>query len=390
MLRYEEALDIVLRSAYSPGVEYVRFMDSLDRVLAEDVISDTDLPPFSRSAVDGFACRREDIQHELTVIETVAAGQSPALSVGKGQCTRIMTGAAVPEGADCVIMVEDSEEIVPGKIRYSKDNTKTNISFRAEDVKAGNIVLEKGTRVAPQHIAILATVGWVNPKVAVKPKVGIISTGDEIIEPHLKPGLSQIRNSNSYQLVAQTLKAGAVPDYAGIAPDNEKITLEMITHSLENNDLVLLTGGVSMGTFDFVPQVFKKLGIEILFRTVALQPGKPTVFGIKGMKRIFGLPGNPVSSFTIFELFVRPMLNLMMGMKEPFRQYHLPLGADYQRKRKDRMQWLPVVIREGVVFPLEYHGSGHIHSLAGAHGLAAIPIGITEMLKGDIIDVRPL
>jgi molybdopterin molybdotransferase len=301
-----------------------------------------------------------------------------------------MTGAPVPEGADCVIMVEETAEIETNRIRFNGDKSKNNISPFAEDVKVGDLVLAAGTMIAPQHIAIMAAVGCMNPKVSIRPNVAVIATGDEIVEPHLKPGISQIRNSNGYQLTVQAIKAGTEALYMGIAPDQEEETFRMLNDALKNADIVLLTGGVSMGTYDFVPKILEKAGIEILFRTISVQPGKPTVFGIKGNKRIFGLPGNPVSSFTIFEILVKPMIWKMMGITEPVHPLILPLGVEYQRKRSDRMQWLPVQIREDKVYPLEYHGSAHIFALATAHAIAAIPLGITKLNAGDLIDVRPI
>jgi molybdopterin molybdotransferase len=390
MISYEEALQIVLNHSDITGSESVPFQESTGRVLAEDVFSDINMPPFNRSAVDGFACRKEDIHIPLKVIETVRAGLFPAKKISQGQCTRIMTGAPVPEGADCVIMVEETVEIEPEKVRFTGEKTKTNISPFAEDIKEGECVLRSGTMIGPQHIAIMAAVGFVNPKVSIRPKVSVIATGDEIVEPHLKPGISQIRNSNGYQLAAQAGQAGSVPIYLGIAPDNEEDTFRAINEALAQSDVVLLSGGVSMGTYDFVPKILEKAGVEILFRTIALQPGKPTIFGTKGAKRIFGLPGNPVSSFTIFEILVKPMLYRMMGVQGPVRNLRLPLGTDYQRKRIDRMQWLPVQIRDGKAYPLEYHGSAHIFSLSTADALAAIPLGINKLSAGDLIDARPL
>jgi molybdopterin molybdotransferase len=390
MITYEEALQIVLNNSYESGSETVSLPESTGRVLAEEVFSDVNMPPFNRSAVDGYACRKEDIRQLLDVVETVRAGIFPSKKIEPGQCTRIMTGAPVPEGADCVIMVEETAEISSDKIRFTGENTKTNISPFAQDIRVGESVLASGTLIGPQHIAIMAAVGYVNPKVALKLKVAVISTGDEIVEPEMNPGISQIRNSNGYQLAAQVAEAGAIPAYLGIAPDREEDTFRMISGALAKSDVVMLTGGVSMGTFDFVPKILEQAGIEILFRTVAIQPGKPTIFGIKGNKRIFGLPGNPVSCFTIFEIFVKPMLWKMMGVTDPVRNLQLPLGMDYHRKRTDRMQWLPVQIRDGKVFPLEYHGSAHIFSLATAHAIAAIPLGIIKLNAGDLIDVRPV
>ncbi len=390
MITYEEALQIVLNHAVKLGDEKISFRESATRVLAGDVLSDINMPPFNRSAVDGFACKREDLPFEMVIIETVRAGFFPVKKIGPGQCTRIMTGAPVPEGADCVIMVEETAEVSTDKIRYTGDKIKTNISPFAEDVRKGDRVLTAGTIIHPQHIAIMAAVGCVNPSVSVRPKVAVITTGDEIVEPHLKPGISQIRNSNGHLLTAQCAEAGAVPVYLGIAPDDEDNTYRVINEALAQSDVVLLTGGISMGTYDFVPKILEKAGIEILFRTVALQPGKPTLFGMKDNKRVFGLPGNPVSSFTIFEILVKPMIRKMMGIAEFVRVSRLPLGKDFQSNRTDRMQWLPVQIRDGRVYPLEYHGSAHIFSLATADAIAAIPLGTTKLSAGELIDVRPV
>jgi len=390
MITYEEALEIILNHSYKSGNETVTLPESTGRVLAEDVISDINMPPFNRSAVDGFACRKKDIRLPLEIIETVKAGVHPVKKIGQGQCTRIMTGAPLPEGADCVIMVEETAEISSDKIRFTAEDTKPNFSPFAQDISEGERVLESGTLIGPQHIGIMAAVGYVNPRVSTRPKVTVISTGDEIVEPDYKPGISQIRNSNGYQLVAQVARAGSISEYLGIAPDNEEDTFHLITKALAMSDIILLTGGVSMGTYDFVPKILEQAGIEILFRTVAIQPGKPTIFGIKGNKRIFGLPGNPVSCFTIFEILVRPLIRKIMGVQQPVRKLQMPLGIDYQRRRTDRMQWLPVQIQEGKVYPLEYHGSAHIFSLATAHAIAAIPLGITKLYTGDLLDVRPV
>jgi molybdopterin molybdotransferase len=390
MITYEEALEIVLLNSYLLEKETVPILESPGRVLAENVYSDINMPPFNRSAVDGFACKKEDIALELEVNETIRAGSFPSKKINTGQCTRIMTGAPVPEGADCVLMVEETVEIAPDRIKFFGTKVKANISPFAEDIREGDCVLKAGTMIAPQHIAIMAAVGYVYPLVSCRPKVAVIATGDEIVEPHLKPGVSQIRNSNGYQLTIQASQAGVLSEYIGIAPDNEEDTFSFLTGAMEKADVVILTGGVSMGTFDFVPKIFEKAGVEILFRTIAVQPGKPTIFGIKGNKRIFGLPGNPVSSFTIFEILAKPLLWNMMGIEIPVRNLRLPLGIDYQRKRNDRMQWLPVELKDGKAYPLEYHGSAHIFSLAAADAVAAIPLGITDLKAGDLIDVRPL
>ena len=390
MIKFHEALNLVLGSAFRLDPEKTDLIGSAGRILAEDVIADNDMPPFNRSAVDGIACRKADLDSILEVLEVLPAGKVPSREIGPGQCTRIMTGGMVPQGADCVIMIEDTVMEGDHKVRFTGNKVKTNIAFRAEDVRKGDVVIKAGTLIKPQHIAVMAAVGWIKPSVYKKPVVGIISTGDEIVEPDITPGISQIRNSNAWQLIAQATRAGGIPEYFGIVGDDREATSQVIRKSLERCDLVILTGGVSMGDFDFVPEVFRQLNIHLIFESVAIQPGRPTVFGMAEKKRIFGLPGNPVSSFVVFELLVRPLLNKMMGSGVPYIGLKLPMGKSHERKSQSRMQWMPVKIQDGQVFPLEFHGSAHIHSLVEAGALAAIPIGVTRLEKGEIVDVRQI
>ena len=393
MIYFEDALKTVLDSVKkSNETEKVDFGDSINRILAQDIYSDMNMPPFDKSAMDGFACRMEDIANELEVIEVLPAGKVPLNKVRINQCIKIMTGAIIPEGADCVLMVEHTEETDNGKIRFLKENTKSNICYFAEDIKEGALVLEKGIRIKPQHIAVMASVGCIKPQVYRKPKVAIISTGDELVEPDSFPAKSQIRNSNGYQLIAQVKRAGACADYMGIVEDSEEATYNTIKTALQNNDIVLLTGGVSMGDFDFVPEIMKQLGIDIKFQKVAVQPGKPTTFGTaKNNKFVYGLPGNPVSSYAQFELLVRPLIAKMMGQKFNERILKLEMGTDYTRKRSARKSFIPVNIAgDGKVYPVEYHGSAHIHSYVFADAMVAVDIGITELNKGEIVDVRQI
>ncbi|MEA3494810.1 MAG: gephyrin-like molybdotransferase Glp [Bacteroidota bacterium] len=390
MIRFEEAYKIVIDSAVKATIEEVDFNNSLNRILAEDIKSDMDMPPFDKSAMDGFACRQEDIKNELEIIETIPAGKVPAKEIKKNQCSKIMTGAMVPQGADCVLMVEFTEEISKNKIRYTKEKSSTNICYTGEDIKTAKIVLKKGTQIKPQHIAVLASVGAVKPKVYTRPKVGVISTGDEIIEPENKPGLSQIRNSNAYQLLAQITQAGAEAEYVGKAADNKKSTFDTISKALKNNDIVLLTGGVSMGEFDHVPEIMNQLGIKIHFEQIAVKPGKPTTFGTIDDKFIFGLPGNPVSSFIQFEILVKPLICKIMNCKHQAKEINLPMGIDYKRKKAERMAWFPVNIKNGIVVPSNYHGSAHIHALENADALTFIPIGQKIIKKGELVHVRPI
>lgn len=391
MILFEEALDIVLKAAHKLDTERVDLLSSLSRVLAEDIISDIEMPPFNKSAVDGYACKKEDLLNEMDVIEVIPAGKMPQKAIGSTQCSKIMTGAPVPDGAEVIVMVEHVEETAENKIRYLKDNVKNNVCYRGEDIQLNEKVLSKGTLIKAKHIPVLATAGCSNPQVYRQVRVAVISTGDELVEPHIKPQPSQIRNSNAYQLLAQIQELGAIPQYVGIALDTEESTREMIIKAFEGNDVILLTGGVSMGDFDHVPKILKQLSVKLKFKSIAVQPGRPTVFGTRDHQYIFGLPGNPVSSFVQFELLVKPLIYNLSGFSFQPEVIRLKLGQDYKRRKSGRLSWLPIRINdEGEVMPLDYHGSAHINSLSDANGLIAVPIGTTELFKGDLVDVRQI
>ena len=404
MIKFEEAYKIVSEAGIKLNTKKVTLNDSLGFVLAEDVKSDMNMPPFDKSAMDGYACKEADMANELEVVEIIPAGKIPEKIIGKNQCAKIMTGAMIPQGADCVIIVEDTEEIGNNKIRYTKpvpeinvcqvetsNKPGVNICYIGEDIQTGNTVLEKGSLIKAQHIATMASAGYTNVLVYRKPKVAVILTGDEIVEPHVKPNISQIRNSNGSQLVAQLKAMGIAANYFGIARDTENATMDLIKKAYEENDVILLTGGVSMGDFDLVPAILKDLNFELLFESIAVQPGKPTVFGKRDNKYCFGLPGNPVSSFVQFELLTKPLLYLLMGQNYKPLKLKLPLGKDFKRKKAARMSWIPAVFNDdGTIAPVEYHGSAHINGLGTAQAIMAIPIGVTELKKGDLIDVRQI
>jgi len=389
MISLNEAFQIVINQKVFPEIEEVDFLDAIDRVLAENIYTDIDFPSFDRSAMDGYACKWSDIHKILEVIEIIPAGKVPEKEVFEGQCAQIMTGAMIPKGADCVLMVEYIEKMDNTHIRYLKDRSKTNIRYKAEDLKSGDLVLEKGTLLYAAHLAVLASVGAVKVKVYRQPQIGIISTGDEIVEPNLKPELSQIRNSNAYQLMAQVIKTGAKASYIGKASDNKESTFEFINKGLENSDMIILTGGVSMGEFDHVPAILKKSGVDILFQKIAVQPGKPTTFGLKGSKFIFGLPGNPVSSFIQFELLVKHLILKMMGNHYQPPVIRIPMENEYRRRKTERMSWFPVSINDsGNAVPAEYHGSAHLFALTNAQGLSYIDAGKEVIEKGELVNVR--
>jgi molybdopterin molybdotransferase len=391
MIAFEDALKIVHDAVYyEMSTERISINDSLGRILAKDIVSDINMPPFPKSAMDGYAIRYEDLKNEWDVLEVIAAGQKPEKNIGTNQCSKIMTGAMMPEGADCVIKVEESEVLTNGKVRFIVEDTKTNFVPMGEDVRVNDLVLKKGTLLNAQHLAVAAAVGYDNPRVFKKVRVGVISTGDELVEPHITPGPSQIRNSNAYQLMAQLQKMNVTPLYFGIARDTEEATTKVIKKAIDDCDVILLTGGVSMGDFDFVPKIFDEIGVEIKFKEMAVQPGKPTVFGVLKNKFIFGLPGNPVSSFNIFEILTKPLIYKMMGYDFKSLEIRLPMGVAYNRKRSTRKSFLPVKIEDGKIWPIDYHGSAHIFALTEANAWISVPVGVATLNEGEIVDVRQI
>ncbi len=391
MITFEEAFKIVMEYVFETKTETIPFTDSYNRILDEDIISDIDMPPFDRSAVDGYACHRIDLNNELEVVEVIAAGKVPVQKVGKNKCSKIMTGAIVPDGCDVVIMVEESEILTGNRIRFTGIDPKLNMSFRGEDVRKGDIVLKKAKVIQPQDIAIMASVGHTKVSVKKKPLVGIISTGDELVNPSEIPGISQIRNSNAYQLAAQIARAGAEGCDYGIAADDETITFKIIEKAIQECDIVIITGGVSMGDFDFVPSVLESAGVKILFDRVNVQPGKPTTFGLHPKSLVFGLPGNPVSSFIQFEMLIRPLINKMMGHNWRHPVQNLPLGVNYERKSFARLGFIPVKINEKMeVIPVDFHGSAHITALSDSDGIIVLQPGIKFLRKGETVNVRQI
>jgi molybdopterin molybdotransferase len=392
MISFQEARKIVLGIRTEPQAEVISFLNALGRHLAEDIISDVNMPPFNKSAVDGYACKRADLPGKLKLLEIIPAGKSPSLKITDGTCSKIMTGAEIPDGADCVVMVEHSEIISEDYVLFQSNRTSDNICFFSEDVRLGDKILFRGSLIRPQDLAMLASVGKTKVIVAKKPKIGILATGSELVEPDQKPGPGQIRNSNAYQLIGQSIQSGGDPVYLGIAKDYAESLKEMISFSLNNYPITLISGGISMGDFDLVPQILAENKVSILFHKIAIQPGKPTLFGtLENGHFVFGLPGNPVSSFIQFELLVKPFIQLWMGQNRLLNEFQLPLGFDYERKKADRDRWEPGIINEtGHIMPVPYNGSGHLHSLSNATIIFCIPKGITNRSAGEYCHARSI
>ena len=389
MIPFHEAEKIVREVPPLKETERKSLTESLFHVLAEDIIADMNMPPFNKSAVDGFACRREDLGKPLRCIETIAAGSSPNMTVSQGLCSRIMTGAEVPPGADCVIMIEETKTDPQGNILFNAHKTSSNICYFAEDVQKGDTLLSSGTFLKPRHIPVLASMGYSHPLVYKKPLVGIICTGSELVDPSAKPASGQIRNSNGPQLLAQCREMHIESKDYGIIPDSREKLTKTITNSAERNSVTVISGGVSVGDFDYVPEILKELGFKIHFHGLEVKPGKRILFATKNERYIFGLPGNPVSALLQFEMLVKPLLIKLQNASELPVMEKRTIQEEYFNKNASRVNFVPVLANaDGTVKAVEYHGSAHIFVFGSANGFMKIPLGVNSIGKGEQVDVR--
>jgi molybdopterin molybdotransferase len=351
MISVEEAQEQVLSRISRLEPERVDLLAALGRVLAEDVVSDIDVAPFDNSAMDGYAVRHADVRSAsadtpvaLDVVEHIPAGVSPQVTVAPGTASRIMTGAPMPTGADTVVMVERTR---PGKADGGPDGSVEilaapspgeNVRMRGEEVRAGDSVLLAGEKIGPAAIGLAASVGHDTLLVYRRPRVAIVSTGDELVDVTEKPGPGKIRNSNSYSLAAQVIAAGGEPHILGVARDTEEHTRSMLERAPEF-DLMITTGGVSMGDFDVVKKVLEEIG-ELAFWKVAMRPGGPQTFGAIGETPFFGLPGNPTSTMVGFEMFVRPAIRKMAGFSALSRPRSIARLTHDVKKRAEKRYFL--------------------------------------------------
>jgi molybdopterin molybdotransferase len=398
MIDVADATAIVLRHAKPlPPQSTPLGPAALGRVLAESIASDLDMPPFDKAMMDGYAVRTADLAggpRTFTVTEEITAGRTPTVPVNEGQAARIMTGAPLPAGADAVVMVERCAAVgetsvrVPGPARCGE-----NIQLKGREMRRGETVLAPGAVLRAQELGLLAIIGQTNIHAHPHPRVAVLATGDELVEPNHVPSLGQIRNSNGPMLLAQAASAGAVPHYLGIGRDNLSHLWQLIGDGL-THDVLLLSGGVSAGTLDLVPDVLRELGVVAHFHKVRMKPGKPVFFGTRGDTLVFGLPGNPVSSFVCFELFVRPALRRLRGLDaEPPPFLPLPLAEDYPYST-DRPTYHPArVERDEVgekVRPVPWRGSPDLRALTAANALLLLPAGDHQHRAGDALPVLRL
>jgi len=399
MLSYHDALakirQIVAGAAPSPPVETLRLEHALGRVLAENVAADRDYPPFHRSTRDGFAVRSPDLASVpagLTQRGEIRAGEHFEGKLGPGECVAIMTGAPLPAGSDAVVMLEHAH-VDGNTVKMDRGvAARENVVVQGSEARKGDLVLRRGRRLGAGEIGLLASVGKSHVSAFLPPQVAILPTGDEVVPVDHHPEWFQVRNSNALALAAQVTAAGGVPRVLAIARDDRDVLRRLMEEGLES-DLLVLTGGVSKGKYDFVRQVLNDLGAEFHVESVAIRPGKPLVFGqVKG-KRFFGLPGNPVSTYVTFEIFVRPALAQIGGgvwedpiffrarLAEPFRQ---KLGLTvFMPARVETHDGGPVVRLVG------WQGSGDLVGVAAANCFLVVHPAQTDLAAGDWVDVMP-
>lgn len=404
MISVDEAQAAVLGRVPTLAAETVALAASLSRVLRANVVSDRDLPPFDRAAMDGFAVRVADAREagaRLRVTGEIRAGVWPDRAVGAREAMRIMTGAPAPEGADAVIQVERTRMVeggAPGEPEVFLETPVTagqNIVPRGSEARAGSLLLREGVRIGAGHLAVLASVGVTEPVVSRQPRVAVIVTGDEVVDPGTRPSAAQIRNANGPALLAAVHEAGGVASDFGIVSDDPGRTRDAIARALNGgHHAIVLSGGVSAGDFDFVEAALGELGVTLHVTAVRVKPGAPFVFGTKGETLVFGLPGNPVSAQVTFELFARPALLRMQGAHAFLRPTFEARLEGSLANRSGRRNYLPVRVTFGAegprVRPIRTQGSGDIlaHSLANA--LAVLEPDRTAVAAGDRVEVYPL
>jgi molybdenum cofactor synthesis domain-containing protein len=395
MIPIAEAIEIVLSHAPCLGVESVQLKDSVGRILAEDIIADTDLPPFDRAQMDGYAVRAADVATtpaRLQIAGESAAGAGWHHEMSSGSAVRIMTGAPVPKGADAVQQVELTRE-VNGEVEILESvSSGRSIVRQASEIRAGETVLRPGEQISAAMIATLASFGYAEVKVSRRPRVAVMATGSELVDVNQKPARDQIRDSNNYTIEAYASQSNAIVARLPLAGDDTEELKRAMREAAATSDVLITSGGVSMGVYDFTKAALKELGAQIFFERVALRPGKPTVFARLGNALVFGLPGNPVSVAVTFNLFARTALRAMQGATQTtLAEDHAVLARDLKGSI-DRESYLPAVLKtdeKGMLLaePLKWGGSSDFVSFAKATALINIPAGAKTIDAGSRVKV---
>jgi len=394
---YEKARALILSALKTRPPESVLLAEALGRTLARDIKARENIPPFTKATMDGYAVRAEDIRAagkdaavELEVLEDLPAGRVSRKSVGRGQAVRIMTGAPLPKGADAVVMVEDTEKS-GGRVKVRRSvRPADNTGQAGEDLKKGDLVLERGAVIGPAETGLLAAAGLPRVPVVKRPKLAVIATGDEIVEAGDKKTAGQIRNSNGPALLAMALRTGADAKYLGIARDRSSSLRAKLARA-KGADILVLTGGVSVGDYDLVRDELRTAGVKPVFWQVRIKPGKPVFFGRRGGQLVFGLPGNPASAMVTFLLFVQPAIERLFGRKKPGPRGGRAVLAEDVILKPGRTQFLRGVLdAEGPVLtvaPYPNQKSGVLRSMARSHVLIVVQADVSHLKKGRDVEI---
>jgi molybdopterin molybdotransferase len=401
MLTVEEALDLIEAAVRPLSAQRLTLTEALGLILAENIVSDSDSPPFDKALMDGFAIRAADQQQaeaQMRIVGELTAGQVPTRPVGLGEAMQIMTGAPIPDGADVVVRIEDAT--IDGdsvRLRGGPMSAGRNILRRGTAMRTGEVVMPAGRRLRAQELGLLAELGRGLVSVIPKPTVALLATGDELVAVDQVPGPGQIRNSNEAMLHGQVSQGGCVAVPLGIARDDERILEQKIREGLEC-DVLCLSGGVSMGKLDLVPSTLARCGVREVFHKVHMKPGKPVWFGVYDgsddrRRSIFGLPGNPVSSMVCCELFVQTAIRILSG-QSPSRP--VPISARLATAHShhdDRPTFVPSYVESGLdgprVTPVGWKGSADLRSTVDANAMTLFPPGTKNYTIGDVVDVYP-
>jgi molybdopterin molybdotransferase len=387
LLTIDEARALVLAHVTALDAEERPIAAALGRVLAEDVAAARDIPSFVNSAMDGFAVRSGPAGRELRVVGESRAGTPAELPVRDGEAVRISTGAAVPDGADAILPAEDADDRGETVVPANDLPTGHHVREPGEDLRAGSVVLRAGTRLGPAELGLAVEAGRATLRVGRAPRVAVLATGDELVAPGEPLRHGQLHNSNAVTLGALARRAGGVLIHTDAVRDDAGATRAAIERALATADVLLLTGGVSVGPHDHVKPALQALGVEEVFWRVALRPGKPLWFGRRGDQLVFGLPGNPVSAIVCFLLFARPALAALQGIAAPPRRGRAVLGEAVPRQRT-REECVRVRLDDGRAMPTGPQGSHQLSSMLGADALAIIPRGEGELPAGAEVEIE--
>jgi molybdopterin molybdotransferase len=396
MISVAEAVQIIRQQTAALGTERIDLPSALGRVLAQEIVADSDLPPFDRAQMDGYAVRAADTLNapaRLRIVGESAAGKGWHNRLDEGEAVRIMTGAPVPEGADSVQQVELTHELKDGTVVELLASVETGRSIvkRGAEIKAGEVVLKPGVSINAPMMAVLAAFGYAQVEVARKPRVAVLATGSELVAISEQPGQDQIRDSNNYSIAAYAELAGAAVERFPLTRDETSLLTRQIKEAGDNFDVVVTSGGVSMGVYDVTKNALQELNAEIFFERVALRPGKPIVFArLPNGTLMFGLPGNPVSVSVTFNLFTRTALLAMQGANEPSLKHETVVLARAVKGTMDRESYLPAQLTtnddgELIAFPLKWGGSSDFVSFALTTALVIIPAGVKSVEAGSLV-----